>query len=706
MINYFGNIGGFDIWLSYFENSNLTPNLIIKYLDVIGSCFDLLHQDTRETFILPAFEIIIKFYENLSTEYLKNELISDSKLDLMTKIAQQCKIYSVNMQHNEKAKEFEFVKLKLTLRMLRLPSFNGKMISLNEMNKIISYYNCDEKIILITRQEMASWLLQNNVLGIILNDFLHQPQYVEKLDDIIRFLLRENALSTDNLKQIWDAKLDKHEIIVKNIHDLIAKLAWNFSPNQLNFLFSCFKSSWSNASKKEREKLLELMRKLAEDDKDGSMAVKVLSLLWNIAYNDDEVDSEIVDQAVSAHLKILDSYCKTCHKDLQKFEWIEKCIEEINRSYCGNNVITAMQQIREICMLFPISQPINKIVSSAKKQFIRPENRLNRRELLITFNEKFDIPAMLIKSLTLYMNWMKDMIKQDPAIDPNVVCKGRRFSHCEEVQSRLDFLKFFLKVGDYWLGISQANEIWNCLAQNAIFPTDKKFCFQWFSSLMSSESDLQPDIFLSFFESNIIKLDPSLLDIYGVECFEKFFKAINYSRANLSSDNHIYYMEDRDLIGMDYLWKMILFCDDIPATKAIDLLKELYTNLGDDLLKCQSEIQNDLINTCFDRLKASYDTLSVIGHDNDETRIQFELKKMTRVLLVIYEYINKFDNDFPFRRTLPPMSQCIRGEETSLTVKIGEFTRNVEEFKMFILSNETFSSIKHRILVSCRYYSI
>jgi len=34
-------------------------------------------------------------------------------------------------------------------------------------------------------------------------------------------------------------------------------------------------ASWTNAGKKQREKLLELIRRLAEDDKDGVMAHKV-----------------------------------------------------------------------------------------------------------------------------------------------------------------------------------------------------------------------------------------------------------------------------------------------------------------------------------------------------------------------------------------------------------------------------------------------
>ena len=32
----------------------------------------------------------------------------------------------------------------------------------------------------------------------------------------------------------------KHDAIVKNVHDLLAKLAWDFSPEQLDHLFECF----------------------------------------------------------------------------------------------------------------------------------------------------------------------------------------------------------------------------------------------------------------------------------------------------------------------------------------------------------------------------------------------------------------------------------------------------------------------------------
>lgn len=75
----------------------------------------------------------------------------------------------------------------------------------------------------------------------MLRDSLHQPQYVEKLEKILRFIIKERALSLEDLDAVWAAQAGKHEAIVKNVHDLLAKLAWDFSPEQLDHLFECFK---------------------------------------------------------------------------------------------------------------------------------------------------------------------------------------------------------------------------------------------------------------------------------------------------------------------------------------------------------------------------------------------------------------------------------------------------------------------------------
>lgn len=150
-----------------------------------------------------------------------------------------------------------------------------------------------------------------------------------------------------DLDDLWNAQNGKHEAIVKNVHDLLTKLAWDFLPDQLDHLFGHFQSSWSTASRRQQEKLLELIRRLAEDDKEGVMAVKVLDLLWSLCHNE-ELPAEIMEQALAAHLKILDYSCSQ-DRDHLKTIWLKKCAEEIKKN---SWVVPALRHIRNICEQF------------------------------------------------------------------------------------------------------------------------------------------------------------------------------------------------------------------------------------------------------------------------------------------------------------------------------------------------------------------
>ena len=78
------------------------------------------------------------------------------------------------------------------------------------------------------------------------------------------------------------------------------------------------------------------------------MADKVLDLLWNLAHNDD-APTEIIDQAIAAHIKILDYSCSS-DKESLKLKCLENCIEQLKENKW---VIVSMRQIREILQQYP-----------------------------------------------------------------------------------------------------------------------------------------------------------------------------------------------------------------------------------------------------------------------------------------------------------------------------------------------------------------
>ena len=69
----------------------------------------------------------------------------------------------------------------------------------------------------LTADRMAIWLKENRVLQIVLQDSLHQPQYVEKLEKVIRFIIKEKSLTLEDLHDIWNAqvKRQKNMVLIK-----------------------------------------------------------------------------------------------------------------------------------------------------------------------------------------------------------------------------------------------------------------------------------------------------------------------------------------------------------------------------------------------------------------------------------------------------------------------------------------------------------
>ncbi|XP_013883260.1 probable ubiquitin carboxyl-terminal hydrolase FAF-X [Austrofundulus limnaeus] len=710
LINKFGTLNGFQILHDRFMSGQaLNVQIIAALIKPFGQCYEFLTLHTVKKYFLPVIEMVPQFLENLTDEELKKEAKNEAKNDALSMIIKSLKNLASRVPGQEETvKNLEIFRLKMILRLLQISSFNGKMNALNEVNKVISsvsYYthrHNPEEEEWLTAERMAEWIQQNHILSIVLRDSLHQPQYVEKLEKILRFVIKEKALTMQDLDNIWAAQAGKHEAIVKNVHDLLAKLAWDFSPEQLDHLFDCFKASWTNASKKQREKLLELIRRLAEDDKDGVMAHKVLNLLWNLAHSDD-VPVDIMDQALSAHIKILDYSCSQ-DRDTQKIQWIDRFIEELRTN--DKWVIPALKQIREICSLFgeapqnlPKKIPIN-IHTNLVSQTTRSPHVFYRHDLINQLQHNHALVTLVAENLSAYMETMRQLSKEEQAeFDPQTVRPGSRYSHVQEVQERLNFLRFLLKDGQLWLCAPQAKQIWKCLAENAVFLCDREACFKWYSKLMGDEPDLDPDINKDFFENNVLQLDPSLLTENGMKCFERFFKAVNCRAGKLVAKRRAYMMDDLELIGLDYLWRVVIQGSDDIASRAIDLLKEIYTNLGPKLQVNQVEIHEDFIQSCFDRLKASYDTLCVLDGDKDSINCaRQEAIRMVRVLTVLKEYINECDSDYHEERTILPMSRAFRGKHITLIVRFPNQGRQVDDLDIWSHTNDTIGSVRRGIL--------
>jgi ubiquitin carboxyl-terminal hydrolase 9/24 len=394
-----------------------------------------------------------------------------------------------------------------------------------------------------------------------------------------------------------------------------------------------------------------------------------------------------MEQALSAHIKILDYSCsQTQDRDKLKLHWVDICITELRQ---GVWVIPALKQIKAICELFyegcgQVSSP----------------HVLYRNNVVENIQTNFSVVSLVADSLDTYMSEIRQIHKNEPSKLPEDLLLDKRCNHTQQIQERLDFLRFILNDGKMWLCEPQAEQIWICLANNHVFPVDREVCFKWFSEVMGDDTDLDPEITKRFFEKNVLKINPRSLNSEGLRCFERFFKFVNKKEGHLTKKrNGTYVLEDTNLIGFDYLWKVIIESQTDIANCAIELLKEIYSNLGCHLRPRQSEIHNLFITSCSERLHASqaYLNEAVNSLQRNEERILEEARKITLCLKTLKEYIIEAASKYPTERAWPPHKRSCRGKQVCLYIRFSPQNNRFDDFDLWSHTKESMASVRRQI---------
>lgn len=461
----------------------------------------------------------------------------------------------------------------------------------------------------------------------------------------------------------------------------------------------------STANKRQRDRLLELIRRLAEDDKNGVMAHKVLKRFWQLAHSPD-IAQDVLDQALGAHVKILDYSCSN-QKDAQKAVWLDKCVNEVKTNDAW--VLPALRLIREICCLY----------EATPSHMPRLQNH-NRQQVIDRLQTDHSLVILVTNSLTSYLDRVRVHVKENSDLKANTLILSGRYPHPQQIQERLDFLKFLLKDGQLWLCADQAKQIWHCLAVTAVFPSDREECFRWFGKLMGDEPDLDPNINQQFFENNFLQLDPQLLSESGIKCFERFFKAVNSKEEKLKAKARGYVLDDEDLIGKNYLWRVITTSSEEIANKAIELLIEVSTALGPRLQSTIVDFHENFIEEICDRLRAYYDNVILLTkalesemdvkeqeQDCHDMKLRvIEADKMCRVLRVLQEYIKECDRTFNGERFNLPLSRAHRGKHVTLYVRFNHPGRPIDDVEIVSHVNEMVSTLKRNLLKKIKGTSV
>jgi ubiquitin carboxyl-terminal hydrolase 9/24 len=71
---------------------------------------------------------------------------------------------------------------------------------------------------------------------------------------------------------------------------------------------------------------------------------------------------------------------------------------------------------------------------------------LCRQEVIERLQSEHSVVILVTNSLTNYMDKVRQLVKENSEIDANIFMPDDRYNHILQVQERLNFLRFLLKV--------------------------------------------------------------------------------------------------------------------------------------------------------------------------------------------------------------------------------------------------------------------
>jgi ubiquitin carboxyl-terminal hydrolase 9/24 len=527
LFNRFHWKGGYGALTTLIRNiKEPSVSLLAALMAPFGHVVTYLNADVVNEEMSFVAQTSVEFVKNMTEEEMKGK-DADKVFDLVGTLHIICKAL-----WPDKTSIIDDVHLQIILRMLKVQHFNARMYALKELTKIIrevEKQNSNWNDIGL-REVILKWLQENKVLSVAMESSLHQSQYCDKLHKIIEFAGAE--LSLDELTTIWSMQTEKHPTIVDNIHNIIVHATRNFSNTQMNHLVELLRHGLLRAAGKAQDFILLLIGRIGKEKQDEKVVSCLLEVLWNLAH-DNSLQLDLLKQALQSHLDILSesSYVRS-HTQLH---YISEAVEDLKKNnwqYCA------------------IHHMLHNMKAASKPSYSK-----NTRNILQDLQKQYDLIRLVCSSLmTIRAKLVTKATAKQPITDQLVV--NNRFTYGETVHLHLQFIEYIVQEGGLYLSRNRASEIWDCLMEESMnFHWEHETCWQWFLTCIN---DLNGDTQLDIFTNKMQETDVAKVSEVGFNSFKAYFKSVNSNAKKILKITGTEVVDQQDLIGLPYLWKIIL----------------------------------------------------------------------------------------------------------------------------------------------------
>ncbi|KAL3156421.1 hypothetical protein ABBQ38_000732 [Trebouxia sp. C0009 RCD-2024] len=598
-VNYFGHRKGFQLLHQALAQPKRVSLELLKHMLATAVACLPVATDYLVHIFETDFEDLLTYIEETIEDNVErlSECGSDKMFQNLSAVFKSLFALLSRSQTPSQAEEtVSVVQCKFVLQMLSYSNFSKHLSAVRETNALVK-----RALDLSTSDQGAAmehvkqWLQQHNIVGQLLRANLHQKQYVEQVQKVLKNLVLEGCLEQQHIALLWDLteKPDTFEAVRINVFSMLAELAQLFNEDQLDFLFKKFESSAAKCTSDNKQGMLLLFR-LAKVDTQGVMTKRILGLLWRTSL------AAPVPTGLDMTL----------------------CFADVLRDYA---LLSRSADTRDIALDY-VSQLVQELSGTEKAlPSLRVLSHLIARSsshISDALAEGSSV-APRVQACTAVLQSFMGASSRLRDCKPHNLTAWQHF-HYTAVDHYSSFLLDIAEcLYDEPLPWAFVKGLWETLVEGALVQHDKDVAFCWFCSVLQdgrsvsgvaqrSWAIMDKNSCQMLLTQKMASLDPATLSEDGYRCFASYFNALAEEQQMSCPGMEL------NLPGIDFLWRVVL---DMPSheSQAINASQAVVRASQDLLIKLYQQRSTDgpvtpalcehFIRSCVDNLLAAVDDI-------------------------------------------------------------------------------------------------
>ena len=648
----FAQLGGFAALKEVFAQE-VKPNNIKNFcraLKVISYISEFLFKEQWEQGILPVCLASLRNFEQLSNN---NDYKINKPNDLHKHLKLLEKLFSTDSSsYSHEICNISELNIKYSMQLLKSPLFDCRIDGIKEIINTIKnlkrkwpYRNpedLDEK-----KAEKLSQFLKKE--GIFIYMFGESNVHSELVKccadgDVFSFLYCRNSLPKEEIFQLYNRAVSKTE--------------------------DCTIQRYANIA------LISLIIHFS-----ASSAKEILTNIMNIPLKD----------YTNFTVQILNSLGKNelerCSQANTKNENSEFILQDLS----GETDIGVQKYIFSICFESALQKGLptqvqNTLIDNFLTLLTEYRSRLNinPQYYYLKATEKMIINGeSVLQSGKIYNKIINSLIKGKYAVEiedadffwkivENINKRIQSKSYnVQEVQLQVDILQtLVLNKLNKKLLPQELELLWKVFIKNNDSESIRNIFFSFINQILTSKivtEILAEGALNEFFSKCILSLEPQYYSQSAFTCFKTLFLLINLNEKNLKNEIEVIITTSQEIIGIEFLWEIILWTSYISAQKeASEFLINLHKNLSKEMIKkCGTEMKEKYVCTCIKNIKNSIKRIK----DKDTHSLEL-ISSILRSVELIEKYITMENMKLIESQNQSGGSTEIVGDQVLLIIRI------------------------------------